>query len=45
MRYQRDLAARILVFVAVRDIAAGDEITINYHGDPNDAAPVWFAAR
>jgi SET domain-containing protein len=44
-RYERDHAARSLVFVAARDIAAGDEITINYHGDPNDAAPVWFATR
>lgn len=44
-RYDRDLAARLLVFTAVRDIAVGDEITINYHGDPNDAAPVWFDAR
>jgi len=44
-RYDRDLAARILVFTAVRDIAPGAEITVNYHGDPDDAAPVWFTAR
>lgn len=26
----------------VRDIAAGEELTINYNGDWNDAKPVWF---
>ena len=42
--YERNLGSRVLVFVAACDIAAGAEITINYHGDPNDASPVWFAA-
>jgi hypothetical protein len=28
--------------VAIRDIAAGEEITINYNGDWDDASPVWF---
>ena len=41
-RFERDLAARTLVYRAVRPIAAGEEITINYHGDPDDASPVWF---
>ena len=27
---------------AVRNIDAGEEITINYNGDPNDKAPTWF---
>ena len=27
---------------AVRNIEAGEEITINYNGDPNDKAPTWF---
>jgi SET domain-containing protein len=26
----------------VRDIEAGEEITINYNGDWNDPKPVWF---
>jgi uncharacterized protein len=29
-------------FVAVRDIEAGEEITINYNGDPNSSKPIWF---
>jgi SET domain-containing protein len=32
-----------IAFVARRDIAPGEEITTNYHGDPDSQAPVWFA--
>lgn len=35
-------AARVLEIRAVRDIAAGEELTLNYHGEPEDARPVWF---
>ena len=31
-----------VVFRAVKDIATGDEVTINYHGDPGDTRPVDF---
>lgn len=44
-RFVPDLAARILVFTAVRDIANGEEVTVNYHGDPGNPSPVWFTAR
>lgn len=30
------------VFTALRDIAAGEEITVNYNGEPNDLSPVGF---
>lgn len=29
-------------FIAYRKIRAGEEITINYNGRPDDAAPVYF---
>jgi SET domain-containing protein len=29
-------------YVAIRNIAAGEEITINYNGDPKDKSPVGF---
>jgi len=29
-------------FYAIRDIKEGEEITINYNGDPEDQTPVWF---
>ncbi|MBL8728678.1 MAG: SET domain-containing protein-lysine N-methyltransferase [Planctomycetes bacterium] len=41
-RFDRDVAARTLTFTAVRDLVAGEEITINYHGEPDDPSSVWF---
>ncbi|MHC0037091.1 SET domain-containing protein [Pseudoneobacillus sp. C159] len=29
-------------FYALQDIKAGEEITINYNGDPEDQSPLWF---
>ncbi len=40
-RYE-DTGARTKLFVALRDIAAGEEITVNYNGDPGDRSPVAF---
>jgi hypothetical protein len=31
-------------FAALRDIEAGEEITINYNGDPDNQKPIWFEA-
>jgi hypothetical protein len=30
-------------YFAIRPIAVGEEITINYNGSPRDGAPLWFA--
>jgi SET domain-containing protein len=40
-RYE-DLDGRTKLFVALREIGAGEEITINYNGEPDDRSPVWF---
>jgi hypothetical protein len=32
-------------FVALRDIESGEEITHNYHGNPNCKEPVWFEVK
>lgn len=32
-------------FVALRPIAPGEEITVNYNGDPDDPGPVGFPTR
>ena len=32
----------VMRLFARRDIARGEEITINYNGEPADRAPVWF---
>jgi SET domain-containing protein len=29
-------------FKAIKEIAAGEEITINYNGDPHDRSRLWF---
>ena len=29
-------------FIAIEDISAGSEITINYHGEAGDATSLWF---
>jgi SET domain-containing protein len=40
--YERHLELEELWLVAFRDIAAGEEITINYSGSPTSRIPVWF---
>jgi SET domain-containing protein len=40
-RYE-DERGQIKVFVAIRDIAPGEEILVNYNGEPEDKTPVWF---
>ena len=37
-----DLEHKTIDIIAVRDIGASEEITINYHGDPIDGSPLWF---
>jgi SET domain-containing protein len=41
MRYEPDRSAKALRFIAVRDIAAHEELTVNYSGEP-DADDWWF---
>lgn len=37
-----DMEDRTIDIVALTDIPAGTEITINYHGEPGDNNPLWF---
>ena len=41
-RYETDVEAGVVRFVAVRPLAAGDEVTINYTGDPEGRGELWF---
>ena len=41
-RYLVDFEALTLEIFAIRDIEAGEEITFNYNGDPDDQSKVWF---
>jgi hypothetical protein len=40
--YRKNFERRTIDFIALRPIAAGEEITINYNGLPNDLSPLWF---
>ena len=37
-----DVGPRTKEFTALRDIAPGEEITVNYHGEPRSRAAIWF---
>jgi SET domain-containing protein len=41
-RYEMDYDAEEIHIVAERAIRKGEEIFINYNGDPTNPAPVWF---
>lgn len=43
--YQVDMEANVLYIHALRKIEAGEEITINYNGSPEDKAPLWFETK
>lgn len=32
----------LIIFYALSNIKAGDEITVNYNGEPTDKSPLWF---
>ncbi len=42
--YFMDYPAETIMLKTVREIKAGEEVTINYNGDWNDGAEVWFNA-
>lgn len=44
-RYRRRTADLLIEVTAVREIAAGEEITMNYNGEPDDRTPVWFETK
>ena len=41
-RYEADADAERIRFVAVRPIACGEEITVNYTGEPAGVGDLWF---
>ena len=41
----KDVPGRCIVFSAVRDIARGEELTINYNGDLDSREPVGFEVK
>lgn len=43
--YLPDFQGQVLHFIALRNIEAGEEITVNYNGNPGDEGEVWFMAN
>ncbi|MCB9297045.1 MAG: SET domain-containing protein-lysine N-methyltransferase [Lewinellaceae bacterium] len=43
--YRADFDGPTLDFYALRDVEAGEEITVNYNGDPDNREALWFNAR
>ncbi len=41
----KHLRKKVIDFVALRDIERGEEVTINYHGDPDAQDPVGFEVK
>jgi len=40
--YYMDYEQATIAIKTIRDIPAGEELTINYNGDWDDGTPVWF---
>jgi uncharacterized protein len=43
--YDEDVKNKHMVFTARRDIRAGEEITVNYNGNPESMDPLWFKVK
>ena len=43
--YCQDIDRKTLEFSAIRDIAAGDEITVNYNGSSESSLSMWFEVK
>lgn len=43
--YQMDFDNELMTITAIHDIAAGEELFINYNADPEDQSPIWFEAE
>jgi uncharacterized protein len=40
--YRKNLNEQFIDFITLRDIRAGEEITVNYSGTPYGREPMWF---
>jgi SET domain-containing protein len=43
-RFELYPARQTIGFIALREIATGEEITVNYNGDHGSRKPLWFPA-
>lgn len=43
--YEMDFEQEIIRITSVKEIAAGEELFINYNAEPDDEKPIWFEAK
>jgi SET domain-containing protein len=43
--YEMDFEHELMTIKTLRNIAAGEELFINYNATPDDATPIWFDAQ
>ena len=41
-RYEHDVVEGFVELYSLRPLRAGEELTINYNGDPGDGGDLWF---
>jgi uncharacterized protein len=41
-KYEKDFLRNKLIFKSITPIKKGEEVTVNYNGDPNNKEKVWF---
>jgi SET domain-containing protein len=44
-RYDMDHQKRTITFSTIKDIADGEEVTVNYNGDEDRKDPLWFDVK
>lgn len=44
-KYEKDEKQEQIIFTAIKDIQIGEEIIVNYNGDPSLKDTLWFDAR
>jgi len=42
VKYIYDYKNKCIKYITLRNISRGEEITVNYNGEPLNQAPVWF---
>jgi SET domain-containing protein len=42
VKYTYDYKNKCIKYITLRNICMGEEITVNYNGEPSNQAPVWF---
>jgi SET domain-containing protein len=43
--YEMDFEQEIMRITSVKEIAASEELFINYNAEPDDEKPIWFEAK